>query len=824
MGEFKMINVKLTNSTREATIFGIIIISGLMLRCNSSSKNDDQVAKVKNPNGGNNSWGYMGYGGGGATFYPAVSPHNSKVAFLSCDMTGSFTTNNGGYSWRMFNLRGVVRNYVFDPLDSNVIYALVSNHSNGLYKSADAGTTWSLLYPHPDKVLGIVAKGDHAEEVIVTTDSTLQKILALAVDPENSLRLYAAIQIEEVTGFYISDDGGINWSMKRELKDGASNIFVLPGTLKENGTIYITGKSTTTVRRNGQWAINKGPEGVESLTEFAGGYDYQKRVFVIYATAGKSYFNAKGDPSGIYFSDNGGATWNNRQAGIVSMTAKNTDLPEWRSVATSARHPEVVYISYANLKVHADTTCVGVAKSIDYGMTWSLVWKDKLVKGGDQHATNLDGGWINERYGPTWGENPFSIGVSADNPNVCYTTDFGRVIKTEDGGRTWEQVYTRKKEGGGWISRGIEVNCSYNVVFDPLSKSHMFITNTDVGLMESTDGGESWMSNTVNAGIPKEWINSTYWLTFDPEVKNKAWAVMSGIHDLPRPKMWKRNKVSEFNGGIVETLDAGRTWKPISASIGEAAMTHILIDPTSDKTSRTIYACAFGKGVYKSVDGGKTWQQKNKGIASAEPFAWRITRRESDGVLFLVVSRRSDDGGIGSDLDGALYRSEDGAENWKRISLPIETNAPTSVVVDPDHQGRLLMSAWGRETAGKFSADIGGGIFLSDDDGKSWAPLLTDDQHIHDITYDPRIKTFYACGFTGSAYKSNDLKTWHRIKGYNFKWGRRVELDPRDREKIFILTFGGGVWYGPAMGDEHALEDIATPKSIVNHTPRLLVK
>jgi hypothetical protein len=35
--------------------------------------------------------------------------------------------------------------------------------------------------------------------------------------------------------------------------------------------------------------------------------------------------------------------------------------------------------------------------------------------------------------------------------------------------------------------------------------------------------------------------------------------------------------------------------------------------------------------------------------------------------------------------------------------------------------------------------------------------------------------------------------------------------DPRDPAWIFITTFGGGVWYGPAAGDPDALEDIAGP-------------
>ena len=70
-----------------------------------------------------NAWGTVGYGGGGAMFYPEVSPFDPGYAFVSCDMTGSYVTYNGGESWRMFNLHSPVHFYVFDPLDSNTVYA-----------------------------------------------------------------------------------------------------------------------------------------------------------------------------------------------------------------------------------------------------------------------------------------------------------------------------------------------------------------------------------------------------------------------------------------------------------------------------------------------------------------------------------------------------------------------------------------------------------------------------------------------------------------------------------------------------------------------------
>ena len=144
--------------------------------------------------------------------------------------------------------------------------------------------------------------------------------------------------------------------------------------------------------------------------------------------------------------------------------------------------------------------------------------------------------------------------------------------------------------------------------------------------------------------------------------------------------------------------------------------------------------------------------------------------------------------------------------------MPYGVNGPTSVLVDPRDPRRIFLSAWGRPGKTDFSPDEGGGIFLSEDDGEHWTPVLIDDQHIYQITADPRNGFFYAVGFNSSAYRSEDSGlTWNRIKGYNFKWGQAVIPDPINAEKVYILTFGGGVWHGPSKGDANALEDIGTP-------------
>ena len=148
----------------------------------------------------------------------------------------------------------------------------------------------------------------------------------------------------------------------------------------------------------------------------------------------------------------------------------------------------------------------------------------------------------------------------------------------------------------------------------------------------------------------------------------------------------------------------------------------------------------------------------------------------------------------------------------EKVSIPKGVNGPTSLIIDLNNQNRLILSAWGKYEETEFSANQGGGIYVSQNDGVTWKAVLTMDQHIHDFTIDDCSNRFYASGFNSSAYRSDDKgESWERIKGFNFKWGNRVQSDPNDPDKVYIITFGGGVWHSPEKGDKDALEDIVTP-------------
>ena len=726
-------------------------------------------------------WKILGPGGGGAQFHPTVSPHDPRHVLVGCDMTGSYISHDAGASWRMFNLRSPARAFVFDPVEPNTIYVI----ARGLWRSTDLGETWNLVYPDPANVTGLVMIGDHATPRFVLREGSYGQVRALAVDPGDSNVLYAAIEEEGAVHLYVSDDRGATWRMDEALDAGVRRIYVDPRSPAGGRTLYVLGEGGVAVREGGRWRRGEMPRDAERFADIALGFTAEGGP-VIYAVS----------ESAPYVSTDAGMSWTRRP-----FPGQGARL---QAVGVSLNHPDAVYVSYRNLEAEG-RRYLGVARSADRGATWELVWKDSR----DAPAENVHGGWLREGFGPLWGGNPFTLGVGPHDPNICYGTDFGRTMKTTDGGRTWYAMYSKRQPDGSWISTGLDVTTCYGVHFDPFDPDHMFITYTDIGLFSSENRGRSWRSATI--GVPRRWRNTTYWIVFDPEVKGKAWAVVSGTHDLPRPKMWRNRSPQTFTGGVVVTEDGARTWKVSNEGMPETAATHILLDPESPKERRTLYVAGFGRGVYKSVDGGKTWTLENNGIRGEEPFAWRFAR-DRDGVIYLIVARRSDDGSIGNEYDGALYRTTDGAETWTPVNLPEGVNGPNGLAIDPEDPKRLYLAAWGRNTPGGAT---GGGIFVSTDAGATWRNVLSKDQHVYDVTIDPRNpEILYATGFTSSAWRSTDRgETWTRIPGFNFKWGHRVIPDPQDPDMVYITTFGGSLWYGPAEGTPGAVEDIVTPQA-----------
>ncbi|MBV9625687.1 MAG: hypothetical protein JOZ14_17100 [Acidobacteria bacterium] len=732
----------------------------------------------------------LGPGGGGAMFHPTISPLDRNTVLVSSDMTGAYITHDGGSSWRMFNLRGEVQFFVFDPTDPKTMYA----GTKALWRTIDAGETWQLVYPPSDAVRAVRMNGDHAGETIVARPDPLGTIVALAVDPEDHRVLYAVAVRDEVVGLHMSRDSGRSWQELDPLPESARKIWIDPHSSRRRRNLFVAGAHTVLLDSPaGARRLSVPPD----LTGVAMGFAGNGQP-LIYAASGR----------GLFISRDGGFRW------------EKSDLPgdgaRLRALAASFEHAETAYVSYEHLLERGFWSYFedpgrkqwrGVAKTVDGGRNWQLVWRESNLP-----AENVHDGWISQRFGPGWAGNPLDLVVAAQDQNLAYATDFGRVLRTADGGRNWMALYCRKVPGAQWSTTGLDVTTSYGIHFDPFDPKRQFITYTDIGLFRSEDGGRSWESST--AGVPQAWVNTAYWVTFDPQVRGRMWSANSGTHDLPRPKMWRHGSIIDFKGGVCRSDDGGKTWVRSSSGMEESASTHILLEQASPPDARVLYVTAFGRGVYKSRDGGRSWTLRNKGIAQSQPLAWRLAE-DSSGMLYVLIARRSDDGSIGNDGDGALYRSRDGAENWEAISLPAGVNGPSGLAIDPQAPNRIYLSAWARATG---THGDGGGIFLSEDAGRSWRPVLERDRHVYDVSIDPEdSRRLYAAGFESSAWISRDRgRQWSRIPGFNFKWGHRVIADPLDPRLVYVTTFGGGVWHGSINARAEAL-DIVTPQLEPGH-------
>ena len=724
-------------------------------------------------------WTIIGPGGGGTMIAPTISPHDPAIVVEHCDMTGAYITLDGAQSWRMFSLRSVVGTFAFDPRNPKVIYA----GNEALWRSQDTGRSWSMIFPDPKKNTVEHQNGDHSEYSLTTGDASFpagRSISGILVEGAANPRMWVAFgprRGDTATLLYVSSDDGKTWTRAREFPDER----ILELAAEPDALLAIGNRHVHRLANNAWTQLAEVPAGVTRASAGrAGGSTF------IYATA------QRGE---IHVSEDGGASW---------RAAQTPASGRFEAIATSARNGRVAYSGFRGQR-GAPGAFNGISKTTDGGRTWNFIHQES-----NRPSPSLVPSWIESRA-PAGGrdiffDTPWSLGVAPTDPDICYATDLFRTYRTLDGGKTFETVTSARVGENTWTTRGLDVTTNYGVHFDPFDIRHLIIGYTDIGAFQSHDGGKSWSSATT--GVPGNWRNTTYWVVFDPQVKDRLWGAFSGVHDLPRPKMWRNRDPKTYVGGVGISENGGATWQLSNEGMPQTAVTHLVLDPASPADARTLYACAFGRGVYKSIDGGKSWTLKNDGIEGESPFAWRLTRA-TDGTLYLVVARRSE-GHMGEGGDGALYRSRDGAEHWQKIALPANVNGPVGLTLDPRNERRMYLAAWGQ---GRPDVDIGGGVYLTTDAGATWKPIFQEGQHVYDVTVDPKNpQVLYVCGFDAAAWRSADGgATWSRLRGYTFKWGHRVIIDPADPKLIYITTYGGSVWHGPAQPGPDVPEDIPNP-------------
>ncbi len=780
--------------------------------------NCNKPEKQINQNDFKSNWQILGPGGGGSTFIPTFSYQNPDNFLVRCDMTGAYITNDGGNSYRQINFANGSSCFAFDPNDSNIIYI----GSATLNRSKDGGKTWEQIFPKKNEIASEIYTGDHAEFEIETIDSSLyvkdEKIGTIRVDPVQSENLYFTMG----SYFFYSFDDGQTWK-REELHRQIDYIYTNKTTAK--GDVYIfTSEMLYIFNKSSKKITSRDiPSGMSPAVSFTAGTLKNTDKTIFYAlhhlTNKENAFAFTN--SEIWTSEDLGLNWTQTTDSTIT-NEKSGIKPCFTMVVCSENDAANAYVVTNSYEVKnwdkTSTFWYGALKTDDAGKNWNWVWKGGGGSGqygvqDAQDAVNLEDSWVHKAFGGEFIQ-LIDAGVSPQDGNIAIVTDWYRTMKTMDGGKTWREIYSIINPDSTYTSRGMDVTTTYGVHFDPFDSTHIVISYTDVGLHHSYDGGKSWKRSVD--GVPNDWVNTCYWVVFDPEVKNKVWSVWSGIHDFPRGKMtrnpkWKLGKYTQ--GGVCVSTDGGKTWKPtVEGMEMNSPATSIVIDSKSTPGNRTLYASVYNKGVFKSTDDGKTWSLKNNGIED-NTCAFELTLA-ANGNLFLTVSPTPQfkDGKKGMEIySGAVYRSTDGAETWTKLKITDGLLFPNGIAVDPANPDLIYLGCWANITladlvGGDVVKSLGdnhelempGGIFKSENGGNTWTSVFDRTQYVYDVTIDPYHQGRIYCNtFNKVAWRSDDFgKTWKKIKGYDFHWGHRIIVDENDHEKVYITTFGSSVWHG----------------------------
>ncbi|GHB82470.1 WD40/YVTN/BNR-like repeat-containing protein [Persicitalea jodogahamensis] len=330
--------------------------------------------------------------------------------------------------------------------------------------------------------------------------------------------------------------------------------------------------------------------------------------------------------------------------------------------------------------------------------------------------------------------------------------------------------------------RGGRSVASSGVVGDPLT---YYMGNTGGGLWKTEDAGVSW-NNVSDSYFKTSSVGAVAVSESDPNVV----FVGMGEH-APRGVM------TSYGDGVYKSTDAGKTWK----KMGLDKTRHIAMIRIHPQNPDIVYVAAQGalhgpteeRGVYKSTDGGKNWQKtlyvdENSGCADmsmdmTNPRILYAAMWDHRRLPWQMVS-----GGKGS----GLYKSTDAGETWTKLDkgLPQEMGKMGISVsrANPERVFALIESDSEKEQ---------GGVFRSDDAGKSWERVSKDHRTVQrawyyiEILADPKDEnTVYV--LNSPALKSIDGgKTFSRVFSKTHGDHHDLWINPGNNKNMVLSNDGG---------------------------------
>ncbi len=697
-------------------------------------------------------WQVTGMGGAGGMYTPTISPFDSKLMFLSCDMSGTYRSTDGGKNWELIHYKQIRSTLGRRPAFAKdmVFWAEESN----LKVSKDNGLTW----------MPVFAEGSAPWKEAITSIATVN------ADP-----LLVAIGTSE--GAWVGDVGadgkaGSKWSPLAKGKCGGiaavgADIFaaVSGGDGKTAQVVhYKAGEASPVVTA-------MGPAGANAITALAGGRAKTVEGTVsLYATV---------DNVGILKSADNGKTW--------SAVAK---WAQQRDVLVPQGQTDVAYAAHEG--EHE------VWRTADGGKTWQSI--SRMT----DNNKNVAVAWTQTYLHWDYSISHLGIGIDPNDPNVIMMTSEGDFYRSNDGGKSWFQCQNDAvgvkagDPGFRFKSTGLEVTSLWGYYFDPNDANRQYIAYTDIGFARSVDKGATWISAVE--GCP--WSNTFYEIAFDPFVKGRIYAACSGRHDIPHWTHLDANKNQK--GGVCVSDNYGDTWKALARGLPALPCTSIAVDPKSAAGKVTLYTTLYEGGLYKSVDGGATWVKKSDGLGNAGNLhAMRIRIHPKTGDIYCMITGFRK--GSAFPVPGGLWVSKNGGDSWTDITASIKFPRPTDFAVDPNDDKVIYVNA-----STIPGAEIGG-IYKTSDGGAGWKRLMTDadfgkwsspsyyEGSTVNLHPDDANIVYVGTESHGLWYSTDAGKTFLPYESFPFGSPQNVAFDPADHKTMIVTTFGGGAFKGPYL-------------------------
>ena len=636
-------------------------------------------------------------------------PGNPRVYYMGATGGGVWKTEDAGGSWRnisdgFMNTGSIGDIAVFDG-NPSIIYVgtgeapvrgQMSSSGDGVYKSIDAGVTWTRSGLNKTRQIGRV--------VVHPSDANIVYVAALGSRWGPS----------DERGVYRTTDGGTTW--KRILfvspNAGASEVVMDPTNPRLlYATLWDFQRTPWSIRSGGSgsgiWKSSDGGDTWAPLTNGLPAIMGRIGIAIAPAMPRRVYAVVEADSGGMYRSDDSGASWR-RVSGTrmlqvrpwyfstVTVDPKNADVvfaPVFSMLRSSdggityAERPSPhsdnhrLWINPLNGQNMILPTDGGVVVSFDAGESWSSVENQPT---GQFYAVQTDDLFPYNLYGG-----------QQDGPSLRMPS---RVLGATSGARATTSNWMPL--AGGETARFAFDPKRPEIVFSTgfLGELHRYDMTT--GMQRSVTefpGGQHLGSASIELPYRFNWSAPLTWSPFDAKVMyhgaNVVFRSVNGYDWTPiSPDLTRNDKNHEGRSGPF--------WHDGSGGEIYNTIVHIVESP---RERGTIWVGTDDGLVQLTRDNGRTWRNVTP-AQWGEGLVYSIeVGPHANGTAYIAFSRRKWD-----DDTPHFFLTRDYGTTWTDLATSLPRDQPARVIrEDPVRKGLLF-------------AGTEHGLWISFDGGRAW--------------------------------------------------------------------------------------------------------